>query len=135
MDFDISPTKTLDDAMASEFEVAKQASHRACGASYQALVYLSKDDIKNTIADIGLRAEFRIKLFEWRKTEHDFVNDSITDSSIKVNNWLINNEPNTPKSFESNTTLENSTASKGSKRGSKLSKAIKLQKFKLHFNM
>lgn len=39
------------------------------GITYRSLKYLSKDDIKDTISDIGLRAEFREKLFIWRKNE------------------------------------------------------------------
>ncbi|KAF5276402.1 hypothetical protein FQR65_LT16350 [Abscondita terminalis] len=82
---------------------------QACGVSYRSLVYLSKEDInpsvvtwtfwtvKDTIADIGLRAEFRTKLFEWRKTEHDFDTDSITNSSKSLQEVL--SESNKGKSI------------------------------------
>lgn len=39
------------------------------GVTYSSLVYLSKDDIEDAIVDIGLRAEFRHKLFNWKKVE------------------------------------------------------------------
>lgn len=40
-----------------------------CGITYKSLKYLSAEDIKDAIPNVGLRAEFRVKLFRWRKTE------------------------------------------------------------------
>ncbi|XP_017460681.1 PREDICTED: uncharacterized protein LOC108353999 isoform X2 [Rhagoletis zephyria] len=37
--------------------------------TFDSLQYLEKDDIKEAIPPIGLRAKFRSKLFEWRKKE------------------------------------------------------------------
>jgi len=41
----------------------------ACGITYRSLKYINSDDIRDAISNVGLRAEFREKLFFWRKSE------------------------------------------------------------------
>lgn len=47
--------------------------------TYRSLKYLNESDIKDAIKNIGLRAEFREKLFSWRKVK--FPNNENDDSS------------------------------------------------------
>ncbi|XP_055916553.1 uncharacterized protein LOC129949246 [Eupeodes corollae] len=68
-----------------------EAKHYLIRASitYESLQYLSKEDIKEAIPLIGLRATFREKLFSWRKTEFGIVDESLSDSiANKVVSWL-----------------------------------------------
>ncbi|XP_037955840.1 uncharacterized protein LOC119685588 [Teleopsis dalmanni] len=64
------------------FELLKEK-----GITYKSLIYLSKDDIKDAIVNIGLRAEFREKLFKWRKLEFNIDDETISMTS-KVHSWL-----------------------------------------------
>ncbi|XP_037959401.1 F-box/WD repeat-containing protein 5-like [Teleopsis dalmanni] len=63
------------------------------GITYKLLIYLSKDDIKDAIVNIGLRAEFREKLFKWRKLEVPTslcfnIDDETISMTSKVHSWL-----------------------------------------------
>lgn len=43
--------------------------HIAANVTYRSLQYIQKDDLKDAIPHLGLRIEFREKLFLWRKKE------------------------------------------------------------------
>ncbi|XP_054083855.1 uncharacterized protein LOC128920505 [Zeugodacus cucurbitae] len=57
------------------------------GITFRSLKYLSKEDIAEAVKNIGLRAEFREKLFFWRKSKFGIEDETLSQTS-KVVGWL-----------------------------------------------
>ncbi|XP_054087742.1 uncharacterized protein LOC128922142 [Zeugodacus cucurbitae] len=60
------------------------------GITFRSLKYLSKEDIAEAVKNIGLRAEFREKLFFWRKSKFGIEDETLSQTS-KVVGWLDKN--------------------------------------------
>ncbi|XP_070852414.1 uncharacterized protein [Drosophila suzukii] len=60
---------------------------KSCGITYRSLKYINTDDIRDAISNVGLRAEFREKLFFWRKSEFN-IDDKTISADSKVSGWL-----------------------------------------------
>lgn len=55
------------------FFAFKLSSFTASDITYRSLRYLSVDDINSSIRSIGHRAEFREKLFTWRRKRVSYI--------------------------------------------------------------
>ncbi|XP_067628571.1 uncharacterized protein [Eurosta solidaginis] len=71
---------------------------RSNGVTYRCLKYVSKTDIKDAISNIGLRAEFREKLFAWRKSEFNIDDETISVES-RVISWLEKSQTSNSTEF------------------------------------
>ncbi|XP_054083052.1 uncharacterized protein LOC128920224 [Zeugodacus cucurbitae] len=60
------------------------------GLTFRSLKYLSKEDIAEAVKNIGLRTEFREKLFFWRKSKFGIEDETLSQTS-KVVGWLEKN--------------------------------------------
>ncbi|XP_058976925.1 uncharacterized protein LOC101889627 isoform X3 [Musca domestica] len=64
---------------------------KAAQVSYRSLQYMQAEDIKEAIPPLGLRIEFREKLFTWKKVQFGIDDETISVQS-KVDNWLKEKE-------------------------------------------
>ncbi|XP_073821282.1 uncharacterized protein [Musca autumnalis] len=72
--------------MESLFEHLK-ASH----VTFRSLQYLKKEDLKEAVPPLGLRVEFREKLFAWKKRELG-IDDETMSVPSKIGEWWKRNE-------------------------------------------
>ncbi|XP_058982686.1 uncharacterized protein LOC131804199 [Musca domestica] len=87
--------------MESLFEQLK-ASH----VTFRSLQYLKKEDLKEAVPPLGLRVEFREKLFAWKKRKLG-IDDETMSVPSKIGEWWKRNEtpastPGTPDTTGSN---------------------------------
>uniref|UniRef100_A0A1I8M104 Uncharacterized protein n=1 Tax=Musca domestica TaxID=7370 RepID=A0A1I8M104_MUSDO len=87
--------------MESLFEQLK-ASH----VTFRSLQYLKKEDLKEAVPPLGLRVEFREKLFAWKKRKLG-IDDETMSVPSKIGEWWKRNEtpestPCTPDTIGSN---------------------------------
>ncbi|KAM7350821.1 uncharacterized protein ACRADG_009264 isoform 2-T2 [Cochliomyia hominivorax] len=96
--------------------------------SFESLKYLSKEDIKEAIPPIGLRACFREKLFKWRKNVYNIDNDTPSAELIanKVIAWLQNHSNIKTAKFTPATMATTSLSVTNSGENCKLSKSLHL---------
>ncbi|KNC20694.1 hypothetical protein FF38_04430 [Lucilia cuprina] len=60
---------------------------KAAKVTYKSLKYIQKEEIKEAIPPLGLRIEFREKLFKWKKQQFEIDDETISVDS-KVDNWM-----------------------------------------------
>ncbi|XP_037826983.1 uncharacterized protein LOC119614966 isoform X2 [Lucilia sericata] len=60
---------------------------KAAKVTYKSLQYIQKEEIKEAIPPLGLRIEFREKLFKWKKQQFEIDDETISVDS-KVDNWM-----------------------------------------------
>ncbi|XP_037822341.1 uncharacterized protein LOC119610973 isoform X1 [Lucilia sericata] len=102
---------------------------KAANITYRSLPYLDKDDLKEALPPLGLRAEFREKLFAW-KNEQCGYDDETSSGPSRVQTWLNQNEAST--SFTNSTALKKdlkSLLSESTKGKAVIEYAAKNQKF------
>ncbi|XP_037811933.1 uncharacterized protein LOC119603813 isoform X2 [Lucilia sericata] len=60
---------------------------KAAKVTYRSLKYLQRGDLKEAIPPLGLRIEFREKLFQWKKLQFEVDDETISVAS-KVDNGI-----------------------------------------------
>ncbi|KNC31674.1 hypothetical protein FF38_01272 [Lucilia cuprina] len=68
--------------------------------TYRSLQYIKNEDLKEIIPLVGLRLEFREKLFTWRKKEFGIYDETLSVPS-KVQDWLYDSQQQSPSSLGS----------------------------------
>ncbi|XP_046803850.1 uncharacterized protein LOC124419262 [Lucilia cuprina] len=68
--------------------------------TYRSLQYIKNEDLKEIIPLVGLRLEFREKLFTWRKKEFGIDDETLSIPS-KVQDWLYDSQQQSPSSLSS----------------------------------
>ncbi|XP_073842703.1 uncharacterized protein isoform X2 [Musca autumnalis] len=92
---------------------------KASDVTFRSLQYLKKEDLKEAVPPLGLRVEFREKLFAWKKRELG-IDDETMSVPSKIGEWWKRNE--TPASTPG---TPHTTVSYGSKAKGILSEDLK----------
>ncbi|XP_073842698.1 uncharacterized protein isoform X4 [Musca autumnalis] len=95
---------------------------KASYVTFRSLQYLKKEDLKEAVPPLGLRVEFREKLFAWKKRELGIDDETISVPS-KIGEWWKRNE--TPASTPGTPGTPHTTVSYGSKAKGILSEDLK----------
>ncbi|KAI8124578.1 hypothetical protein CVS40_4956 [Lucilia cuprina] len=77
--------------------------------TYRSLQYIKNEDLKEIIPLVGLRLEFREKLFTWRKKEFGIDDETLSVPS-KVQDWLYDSQQQSPSSLGSPLDKRSTTA-------------------------